>query len=334
MKNLTGFNISRLPCVSAKLLAKLLFACFLLSSCATHIPLMTDNDGRGSSLERTGQRTDNGASNTNTNNSSDQVKPVRPPPKFALVLGGGAARGFAHIGVIQVLEESGIKPNMVVGTSAGSVVAAIYASGKSGAQLQRVADSIDQSAITDWNISILKRGMMRGEALERFIRQQTGIKNIEQLPIPLGVVATDLQSGEGILFQKGDIGTAVHASSAVPSVFEPVKIAGKEYVDGGLVSPVPVRYARQMGADIVLAVDISSTPEGNKSDDMFKILLQTFTIMSKSINTFELAQADIVVKPSLVGVSSIEFANRQQNIDAGRAAMKLALPKLKALLSN
>ena len=334
MKNLTGFNISRLPCVSVKLLAKLLFACFLLSSCATHIPLMTDNDGRGSSLERTGQRTDNGASNTNSNNSSDQVKPVRTPPKFALVLGGGAARGFAHIGVIQVLEESGIKPNMVVGTSAGSVVAAIYASGKSGAQLQRVADSIDQSAITDWNISILKRGMMRGEALERFIRQQTGIKNIEQLPIPLGVVATDLQSGEGILFQKGDIGTAVHASSAVPSVFEPVKIAGKEYVDGGLVSPVPVRYARQMGADIVLAVDISSTPEGNKSDDMLKILLQTFTIMSKSINTFELAQADIVVKPSLVGVSSIEFANRQQNIDAGRAAMKLALPKLKALLSN
>jgi NTE family protein len=121
---------------------------------------------------------------------------------------------------------------------------------------------------------------------------------------------------------------------AVPAVFEPVRIGGKEYVDGGLVSPVPVRYARQMGADIVLAVDISSAPEGNKSDDMLKILLQTFTIMSKSINSFELPQADLVVKPALLGVSSVEFANRQQSIDAGRAAMKLALPKLKALLNN
>ena len=247
---------------------------------------------------------------------------------------GGAARGFAHIGVIQVLEEAGIKPNLVVGTSAGSVVAAIYASGKTGAQLQRIADVMDQSALTDWNMSILKRGMMRGEALERFIRQQTGSKNIEQLPLSLGVVATDLQSGEGILFQKGDIATAVHASSAVPSVFEPVKIGEREYVDGGLVSPVPVRYARQMGADIVVAVDISSTPEGNKSEDMFKILLQTFTIMSKSISSYELVQADILVRPALLGVSSIEFANRQQSIDAGRAAMKQAIPKLKLLMGN
>jgi len=101
-----------------------------------------------------------------------------------------------------------------------------------------------------------------------------------------------------------------------------------------MASPGEHCDARQMGADIVVAVDISSAPEGNKSDDMLKILLQTFTIMSKSINTFELAQADIVVKPSLLGVSSVEFANRQQNIDAGRAAMKLALPRLKALLNN
>ncbi len=332
MKNLNRFS----QFCRSRLFASLILAALLVGGCATHIPLGTDSEGRGSNSDRlANSKTENlGSLNSISNNLTDPLKQSKNPPKFALVLGGGAARGFAHIGVIQVLEESGIKPAMVVGTSAGSVVAAIYASGKTGAQLQKVADSIDQSAITDWNISILKRGMMRGDALERFIRLQTGIKNIEQLPLPLGVVATDLQTGEGILFQKGDVGTAVHASSAVPSVFEPVKIAGKEYVDGGLVSPVPVRFARQMGADIVLAVDISSAPEGNKSDDMLKILLQTFTIMSKSINSFELAQADIVVKPSLLGVSSIEFANRQQNIDAGRAAMKLALPKLKALLNN
>jgi NTE family protein len=314
----------------------------ILSGFASHVSLSSSNEGKSNTTEVINAQKNDASLTTRTGATpiSDSMRSpgiVNIPkvsPKFALVLGGGAARGFAHIGVIQVLEESGIKPSMVLGTSAGSVVAAIYASGKTGAQLQRIADVMDQSALTDWNISILKRGMMRGEALERFIRQQTGYKNIEQLPMPLGVVATDLQTGEGILFQKGDIGTAVHASSAVPSIFEPVKVGGKEYVDGGLVSPVPVRYARQMGADIVLAVDISSAPEGNPSDDMFKILLQTFNIMSKSINSFELAKADIVVRPSLLGVSSIEFANRQQSIDAGRAAMKQALPKLRALLAN
>ena len=314
----------------------LLLAALTLSGCANHIALNPSNDSKSVSGERAPSQKADGSSglNQSTAASADQPKPPRTPPKFALVLGGGAARGFAHIGVIQILEEAGIRPNMVVGTSAGSVVAAIYASGKTGAQLQRIADGIDQSALTDWNMSFLKRGMMRGDALEHFVRQQTGIKNIEQLPLPLGVVATDLQTGEGILFQRGDVGTAVHASSAVPAVFEPVRIGGREYVDGGLISPVPVRYARQMGADVVLAVDISSAPEGNKSDDMLKILLQTFSIMSKSINTFELPQADIVIKPSLLGVSSIEFTNRQQNIDAGRAAMKQALPKLRALLNN
>jgi NTE family protein len=314
----------------------------LLSSCASNVPLGIGNDTKTNTAQQANsQKT--GATLTTITGAAPAADTSKVPniaslpkvtPKLALVLGGGAARGFAHIGVIQVLEEAGIKPNLVVGTSAGSVVAAIYASGKTGAQLQRIADVMDQSALTDWNMSILKRGMMRGEALERFIRQQTGSKNIEQLPLSLGVVATDLQSGEGILFQKGDIATAVHASSAVPSVFEPVKIGEREYVDGGLVSPVPVRYARQMGADIVVAVDISSTPEGNKSEDMFKILLQTFTIMSKSISSYELVQADILVRPALLGVSSIEFANRQQSIDAGRAAMKQAIPKLKLLMGN
>lgn len=314
----------------------------LLSSCASNVPLGIGNDTKTNTAQQANsQKT--GATLTTITGAAPAADTSKVPniaslpkvtPKLALVLGGGAARGFAHIGVIQVLEEAGIKPNLVVGTSAGSVVAAIYASGKTGAQLQRIADVMDQSALTDWNMSILKRGMMRGEALERFIRQQTGSKNIEQLPLSLGVVATDLQSGEGILFQKGDIATAVHASSAVPSVFEPVKIGEREYVDGGLVSPVPVRYARQMGADIVVAVDISSTPEGNKSEDMFKILLQTFTIMSKSISSYELVQADILVRPALLGVSSIEFANRQQSIDAGRAAMKQVIPKLKLLMGN
>lgn len=255
-------------------------------------------------------------------------------PRLGLALGGGAARGFAHVGVIQILEESGIKPDLVVGTSAGSVVAAFYASGKTGAQLQQVADSMEEAAFTDWTLPIFSRGVLRGEALGRYVSAQVGGRTIESLPMPLGIVATDLNSGEGVLFQRGDVGTAVRASSSVPSVFQPVKISGHEYVDGGLVSPVPVRYAKQMGADVVLAVDISSAPEGNAADGSLQILLQTFAIMSKSINSFELRGADVVVRPALNGVKSGDFGARQRSINAGRAAMQQALPQLRKLLAG
>ena len=263
-----------------------------------------------------------------------QVPAPRKVPKLGLALGGGAARGFAHIGVIQVLEENGIKPDMVVGTSAGSVVAAFYASGKTGAQLQWLADSMDESQLTDWTVPFMSRGMLRGEALGRYINTQLNGAKIEDLKIPLGIVATDLQTGDGILFRRGDIATAVRASSAVPSVFEPVRIGNKDYVDGGLVSPVPVRYARQMGADIVIAVDISSRPEDAKTTDMLKVLLQTFSIMGKSISQLEMAQAEVVVRPAMSDVGSTEFAARKKSIEAGRAAMKLALPALKAALAK
>jgi NTE family protein len=263
-----------------------------------------------------------------------QVPAPRKAPKLGLALGGGAARGFAHIGVIQVLEENGIQPDMVVGTSAGSLVAAFYASGKTGAQLQWLADSMDESQLTDWTVPFFSRGMLRGEALGRYVNSQLNGAKIEDLKIPLGIVATDLQTGDGILFRRGDIATAVRASSAVPSVFEPVRIGNKDYVDGGLVSPVPVRYARQMGADIVIAVDISSRPEDAKTTDMLKVLLQTFSIMGKSISQLEMTQAEVVVRPALPDVGSAEFTARKKSIEAGRAAMKLALPALKAALAK
>ena len=147
--------------------------------------------------------------------------------------------------------------------------------------------------------------------------------------MPLGIVATDLNSGQSVLFQRGDTGTAVRASSAVPAVFQPVKIAGREYVDGGLVSPVPVRYARQMGAELVIAVDISSAPENNPANDTLQILLQTFSIMGKSISAYELKEADVLVRPVLTGLSSSDFTTRRRSIEAGRQAMLQMLPQLK-----
>ena len=258
----------------------------------------------------------------------------KKPPKIGLVLGGGAARGFAHVGVIQVLEEAGVRPSLVVGTSAGSLVAAFYASGKTGAQLQKVAETMEEATFTDWTLPIFSRGMLRGEALARYVSAQVNGRLIENMALPLGIVATDLNSGQGVLFQRGDTATAVRASSAVPALFQPVKIAGREYVDGGLVSPVPVRYARQMGAELIIAVDISSPPEGNAASDPLQILLQTFSIMGKSINTFELREADVVVRPSLVGVASSDFGARRRAIEAGRVAMQALLPQLRAAMDG
>jgi NTE family protein len=261
-----------------------------------------------------------------------QVVTPKRPPKIGLALGGGAARGFAHVGVIAALEEAGIKPDLVVGTSAGSLVAAIYATGKTAAQLQQVALGMEEAEITDWTLPFFGRGMLRGEALARYINVQVNNKLIESMVIPLGIVATDLRTGQGALFQRGDTGMAVRASSAVPSVFNPVKIGANEYVDGGLVSPVPVRYARQMGAELVIAVDISSAPEGNASDSQLQILLQTFAIMGKSINSFELKEAELVVRPELNGVKGGDFTSKRRSMEAGKLAMQRAIPQLRALI--
>ena len=257
---------------------------------------------------------------------------VRVPPKLGLALGGGAARGFAHIGVIQVLEEAGLRPDFVAGTSAGSVVAALYASGKTGAQLQQIGESMEEAAITDWTLPVFNSGVLRGDALAKYVNQQVGGRAIENMTVPLGIVATDLYSGEMMVFQRGDTGMAVRASSAVPAIFQPVKISGRSYVDGGLVSPVPVRAARRMGAQVVLAIDITSPPDSSGSDNTITVLLQTASIMGKSINAFELKEADVVVRPDLRAVSSADFSSRKKAIEAGRRAMLELLPQLRAAI--
>ena len=261
------------------------------------------------------------------------VPPAEPPkrPRLGLALGGGAARGFAHIGVVQALEEAGIKVDLVVGTSAGSLVAALLAHGNTGAEMASLALTMDESTLTDW--AYPGRGLLRGDALARFARLHTGGQTIEQLKLPLGIVATDLASGAGVLFQRGDIGAAVRASSAVPAVFQPVKIGDREYVDGGLVAPVPVRYARQMGAAMVIAVDISTPPEAGTTGDIMKMLLQTFAIMAKSISSFELREADVVIQPALVGVSSADFTSRLRALRSGRDAAVAMLPAIKARIA-
>jgi NTE family protein len=256
----------------------------------------------------------------------------RKPIKIALALGGGAARGFAHIGVIKALEAQGIVPDIVVGTSAGSVVGSLYASGMSGFDLQKVALQMEEEMVADWTLP--DRGVLKGEALQAFINQKVNNRSIQQMPKPLGVVATDLQSGELVLFRRGNTGMAVRASSSVPGMFQPVEISGREYVDGGLTSPVPAASARAMGADFVIAVDISNVARGDKLTGTLDVLLQTFSIMGHAISHHELEDADVVIRPKTAAVNSTDFAGRHLAIMEGEKAAAASMPELKAKLAK
>jgi NTE family protein len=260
------------------------------------------------------------------------VQVSKPPLKIALVLGGGAARGFAHIGVIKALEAQGIAPDIVVGTSAGSVVGALYASGMSGFELQSLALQMKEDMLADWTLP--NRGVLKGAALQDFINQHVKNLPIQKLPKPLGVVATDLQSGERALFRYGNTGMAVRASSAVPGMFQPVEIGGRDYVDGGLTSPVPAQSARTMGADFVIAVDISNVSRRDKLTGTLDVLLQTFVIMGHAISGHELKDADIVVRPKTAAVSSTDFEGRHLAILEGEKAAAAIMPELKAKLAR
>ncbi len=255
-------------------------------------------------------------------------------PVLGLALGAGAARGFAHIGVIKALEAQGIRPDIVVGSSAGSVIAALLASGATGNEINRLALNLDEATIADWGLPFAGRfgGLIKGDALQNMVNREVQNKAIEQMRIPLGIFATELQSGKGVMFRTGNTGLAVRASCSVPGVFQPAVINGKEYVDGGLVAPVPVSYARQMGATLVIAVNISSEPVHQDASGTFGILQQTISIMQRSINQHELKSADIVIQPQLKQMSSGDFKSRNAAILSGEVAAQEQMALIKEKL--
>nr|WP_277188877.1 patatin-like phospholipase family protein [Caballeronia sp. BR00000012568055] len=262
---------------------------------------------------------------------TDPQKPVR----IGLALGGGAARGFAHIGVIKALEARNVQVDLVAGTSAGSVIAALYASGMNGIAINKLALTMDEASISDWAMPFRARGILQGVALQNYLNKTLDNRPIEKMARPLGIVATDLKNGQPILFQRGNTGVAVRASCSVPSIFEPVKIGDREYVDGGLVSPVPAAFARKMGAEFVIAVDISSRPENALTSSSFDVLMQTFTIMGQTIKAYELDKyADAVIRPNLAAMSSSDFSQRNASILAGEEAVAKMWPALQRQLSD
>ena len=254
------------------------------------------------------------------------------PIRIGIALGGGAAKGFAHIGVIKTLEANGFTPAVVAGTSAGSVVGALYASGMDAFELQEKAVALDETKIRDLQLS--SGGLVLGQKLEDYVNEQVQRKPLEQLAKPFVAVATRLEDGERTVFARGNTGQAVRASSSIPGVFQSVSIGKYHFVDGGITSPVPVDAARQLGADVVIAVDISNKARGKTPDGMLGTLGQSIAIMGQKLGQAELARADIIIRPKVLDMGSTDFSQRAQAIVEGEKAAMAAMPHIRARVAQ
>ena len=253
-------------------------------------------------------------------------------PVIAVALGGGGAKGFAHIGVLKVLESHGIKPKIVTGTSAGSFVGSLYASGKSPYQLQQIALSFQESDIRD--LTLNRQGVILGQKLQDYVNKNVSGKAIEQFPIRFAAVATRLDNGSKADFIKGNAGQAVRASCSIPNVFVPATIGGLKYVDGGLVSPIPVKTAKDMGADIVIAIDISARPDGSKALNMFGVLDQTLNIMGQQSINEELGRANIVIQPKVGHIGTLDLKSSNAAILEGEKAAQLKVRAIQKAVAD
>jgi NTE family protein len=262
------------------------------------------------------------------------IAPAQPArePVVALVLGGGGAKGFAHIGVIKVLESHGIRPKLVVGTSAGSFVGGLYASGLSPFALQQLALNLEESDVRDLTLS--RQGFLLGQKLQDYINSQVSQQPIQNFPIRFAAVATEADTGRKVVFTRGNAGQAIRASCSIPNVFVPVTIAGKEYVDGGLVSPIPIETARDLGADVVIAVDISARPSAGQTRSAWALLDQTINIMGQQAINRELPLADVVIKPMVLGVGTLELESKHRSLLEGERAAQAKLPAILAAIAK
>jgi NTE family protein len=259
------------------------------------------------------------------------IQPLRSErPLIALALSSGGARGFAHIGVIKALEEAGIVPDIVTGASSGAVIGALYAAGKRGAELEEIALGLAQGDLVD--IALGGNGWVKGEALQDFVNRQVEGRPIERLARPFAVVATEVKGRRLVVFNRGDTGLAVRASASVPNLFVPPVINGEEYVDGGLLAPVPVKLARAMGADIVIAVDVSWFAQSR--DPAEPAMRQNGRSGRYLLHAEELDGADIVIVPRTIRTRMLDFDHKAANIAAGEAAGRDAVPRLRAALDQ
>ena len=262
------------------------------------------------------------------NLKKDAKKPI-----IALVLGSGGARGYAHIGAIEILEKNNIHPDFIVGTSAGSIVGSLYASGKNASELREIALNLKANDVRD--VTLDRKGFFEGKKVEDFINKEVNNTPLQSLKIPMYVIATELKEGKKVVFNYGNTGQAVRASVAIPSMFIPTKIGDDEYVDGGLVSPVPVDVAKKLGADIVITVDILAQPIYTETSNIWGLFNQNINIMQKHLAQEELKGADIVIQPDLrEKVHIFDVSGREITMLAGQNAAQKVMPKLRKIIEN
>jgi len=267
--------------------------------------------------------------------AAPEVKPSpQEPPhrKVALVLGAGAAKGFAHVGVIKVLEANRVPVHLIVGTSVGSLVGSLHAYGYPAYDIQRLAMGLEMGEIAD--LTVPDNGFVKGEKLEAYVNRMVRGTPMEGMRTPFYAVATDIGSGQEMVFGKGNTGAAVRASCSIPGIFRPVKIGDRTYVDGGVVSPVAVDAARRLGADAVIAVDISGEVDGTVPDGTLETIFQSINIMYARIAADQVSRADVVIRPRVGHIASGDFTRRHEAILEGEKAAQAALPKIQALLGG
>jgi len=261
--------------------------------------------------------------------------PVEPPPgavKVAVVLGGGAAKGFAHVGVLKVLEANRVPVHMVVGTSVGSLVGSLYAYGHPAYDLQKIAMGLEKGELAD--LTVPDNGFVKGEKLEAYVNRMVRDTAMERLRTPFYAVATDIASGRETVFGKGNTGSAVRASCAIPGIFRPVRIGDRTYVDGGVVSPVAVDAARRAGANAVIAVDITGDVDGTVPEGTLDTIFQSINIMYSKIAESQLSRADVVIHPMVGHIAVGDFTKRHEAILEGEKAAQEALRRIRSLLGE
>jgi len=260
------------------------------------------------------------------------VQPPPKPAKIALVLGAGSSKGFAHIGVLKILESNRVPIHLIVGTSVGSLVGSLYAYGYNAFELQKLSFSVEKGDIID--LTIPDNGFIKGEKLEEFVNAMLKNTTMDRLKMPFYAVATDVQNGQEVVFGKGNVGSAVRASCSIPGVFRPAMIGNKMYVDGGVVSPVAVEAAKRFGADIVIAVDISASAERNLPGHTIETILQSLNIMYSKLASIQLSKADVVIKPRVGHIGSSDFSKRHEAILEGEKAALEALPQILQIINK
>jgi NTE family protein len=259
-----------------------------------------------------------------------------PVPRVALVLGGGAARGFAHVGVLRVLEQEKIPVDLIVGTSVGSLIGALYAEDRNSFEVEWTAFQLEKDDLLDYGVfnAVMGMSFAAGDRLEQWLGSKIKVKNIEDLKIPFAAVATDLNWGSRVVIDKGSVARAVRASSAIPGVFPPVQHLGKILVDGGVSDNIPIGVAREKGADIVIAVDISENIGNTDIKNVVDVVLQATNIMFALNVEHSKRGADVLVTPKIGDVAMLDFGQKKRCMQAGIDAGREAIPRIRKAIAE